>query len=435
MKIIMSLVNTLVIVLFWFSSPIFAADYYVATNGDNTNPGTEILPWKNISYAVGQISAGDTVNIKGGTYNEYIVINKSGTSSSPITLKANPGEIPIIEGGGQYGGIMIDQQTNIVIDGLVIRNTSAQGQGGGIGIFDSSDPAGEITIQNCVIYNNNSTDNAAGIYSARNLGTINIRNNVIHDNKGTNSTNETGITIFGLIGSGQSSKIEVSNNIIYNQGVGVKYKHPTGANGQFIVRNNLVHDIYGRSAIETIQNGSKIHNNIVYSVTSNESAAIRLGADYNVDNVEVYNNSVYDVAWGVYIQSGSTNSNIHDNIFYTRAQSGASGYGLFIGETPTTVSDYNVYYNGMPANWGGYGGGIAYSLNDLNAKGLDTHSFYANPLYINPTNDFTTGTGSPANTNGSFGQNIGAYSMGSDVIGISGTLIYSPPSPPPIIKK
>src|SRR5690606_34445752 len=42
--------------------------------------------------------AGDGIVVRGGTYNGRVNINKSGTSSAPITLMAAPGERTIISG-------------------------------------------------------------------------------------------------------------------------------------------------------------------------------------------------------------------------------------------------------------------------------------------------------------------------------------------------
>ncbi|HEU0150091.1 MAG TPA: hypothetical protein VFR21_24835 [Bradyrhizobium sp.] len=47
-----------------------AADYYVAANGKDSNSGTINSPWKSIQYAANRVQAGDTVNIRGGTYVE-----------------------------------------------------------------------------------------------------------------------------------------------------------------------------------------------------------------------------------------------------------------------------------------------------------------------------------------------------------------------------
>jgi hypothetical protein len=50
-------------------TPVRAATiYYVATNGSDSNPGTQNLPFATLSKAIEKVAAGDTVNVRGGIY-------------------------------------------------------------------------------------------------------------------------------------------------------------------------------------------------------------------------------------------------------------------------------------------------------------------------------------------------------------------------------
>src|SRR5262249_9054298 len=69
--------------------------YYVATNGNDSNPGTISQPFGTIKKGIGILNAGDTLYIRSGTYNEVIddrfqTVN-SGTASQRITIAAYPG--------------------------------------------------------------------------------------------------------------------------------------------------------------------------------------------------------------------------------------------------------------------------------------------------------------------------------------------------------
>lgn len=68
--------------LLWTLTPIRAATYYVATNGNNSNNGSQESPWLTVSYAASKVSAGDVVRVQSGTYNERVSIRTSGTSSA-----------------------------------------------------------------------------------------------------------------------------------------------------------------------------------------------------------------------------------------------------------------------------------------------------------------------------------------------------------------
>ncbi|MEO6490943.1 MAG: T9SS type A sorting domain-containing protein [Ferruginibacter sp.] len=80
-----------------------ATTYYVATNGNNSNPGTISAPFATISK-LSIMVAGDIAYIRGGTYRtiagagsseHFVVENLNGTSASMIKIWAYPGELPI----------------------------------------------------------------------------------------------------------------------------------------------------------------------------------------------------------------------------------------------------------------------------------------------------------------------------------------------------
>ncbi len=83
----------------------FANTYYVAPapGGDNSNDGSIQNPWATFKYAVGQLSAGDTLRLREGTYYESSVsIYLKGTATSPITIESYPGEHAVIDGGVSF---------------------------------------------------------------------------------------------------------------------------------------------------------------------------------------------------------------------------------------------------------------------------------------------------------------------------------------------
>jgi hypothetical protein len=83
--------------------PALAAERYVATTGSNAggNTGTNIdAPLATISQAITLSQPGDTIWVRGGTYNlasRIQINNKSGAAGSPYLLSAYPGETPILD--------------------------------------------------------------------------------------------------------------------------------------------------------------------------------------------------------------------------------------------------------------------------------------------------------------------------------------------------
>lgn len=89
------------------------ATYYVATDGNDSNPGTISEPWLTWYYAFGQLVAGDTLYIRGGTYqptgtfsdagfgdcyNAVTIHNTNGTAENRIVVMGYPGERAILDG-------------------------------------------------------------------------------------------------------------------------------------------------------------------------------------------------------------------------------------------------------------------------------------------------------------------------------------------------
>lgn len=77
-----------------------AKSIFVATYGNDNNPGTEALPLLNIQKAVDLAEPGDIIYVRGGTYmlTKRIKIEKAGRADAYISLFGYPGERVIIDG-------------------------------------------------------------------------------------------------------------------------------------------------------------------------------------------------------------------------------------------------------------------------------------------------------------------------------------------------
>lgn len=95
----------------FISQMSFAAVYYVAVDGNDSNPGTKSKPFATVQKAQSAVSPGDTVYIRGGTYHMteaqiarkernyacVTYIDKSGEPNKYINYWAYPKETPIFE--------------------------------------------------------------------------------------------------------------------------------------------------------------------------------------------------------------------------------------------------------------------------------------------------------------------------------------------------
>ncbi len=77
---------------------------YVSPSGSDANPGTRDAPFKTIQRAVGQAQPGATILVRDGVYHEEVIFDHGGTESLPISLRAYPGERPVIDGSMDVTG-------------------------------------------------------------------------------------------------------------------------------------------------------------------------------------------------------------------------------------------------------------------------------------------------------------------------------------------
>ncbi|MBN1673952.1 MAG: right-handed parallel beta-helix repeat-containing protein [Kiritimatiellae bacterium] len=106
------------------------ATYYAATDGADTNPGTQEAPFRTLQKAVDSVRAGDTVIVRGGRYAGFRTRNLQGAPGAPITIRAADGEKATLDGfitpsKGQSGYVIMlsGLSAYLVLDGLEITNS------------------------------------------------------------------------------------------------------------------------------------------------------------------------------------------------------------------------------------------------------------------------------------------------------------------------
>ena len=127
-----------------FISPTFAdaATYYVATNGNDSNPGTQASPWKTVVKGCNTVTtAGDTIHIVAGTYTESAQcflakgVNIEGEGKTTTIVKSTltglwSNYMELESPDGTNGSQSI---SNFTLDGNT--NTSGGQSGTGVGIW------------------------------------------------------------------------------------------------------------------------------------------------------------------------------------------------------------------------------------------------------------------------------------------------------------
>jgi parallel beta-helix repeat protein len=105
-------------------APLVGNTFYVATTGDDANPGTQAQPWRTVQKAVDRVTAGDTIILRGGTYAESVTISRSGANGQPITLTHFAGEVAVLDGGATTALLTSADVSDWVIQGLTVTSTS-----------------------------------------------------------------------------------------------------------------------------------------------------------------------------------------------------------------------------------------------------------------------------------------------------------------------
>jgi hypothetical protein len=306
------------------SIPAHAAIYYVAKNGNDTNPGTVAKPWKTIKMAAKTLMAGDKVYIKAGTYRERVVPLNSGRSGKYITYAAYPGNKVTIDGkklsvpeyaglfdmtlqsyikvsdlrvmNSTYGGILADGSSHIIIEKNYTYNTASSG-------------ISAWGCDNVIIKKNEVVRACTGkmeeCISVGGTHSFEISNNYVHD--AGNPDKE------GICAKDGSSNGKVHRNEVHHTLLGIYVdawnKHTFNIE---VYRNNLHDNGSNGIALASEQGGLleniKVYNNISYHNVFNGIAVTAYGiSTHPMKSITIMNNTFYhngeEWGQGIYVEN------------------------------------------------------------------------------------------------------------------------------------
>ena len=339
--------------------PLPPGTYYVAVSGSDANLGTLASPWRHIQYALNRVSAGSTVNVLTGVYNEYVNFPNSGTAGNYIVLQNYAGNAPVIDGtnlpiSGEVGLVSIVNQQYIKLIGFEVRNLKAGGA-------QSAFPHG-ISIRG-------------------NGAFIEIRNNKVHDIENScNHCGAHGIAAYGRDPNASIHDLIIDGNEVYNGKFGWSESMVLNGNVEFFtVSNNIVHDndnigidfigFEGENpnpALDRARDGTVV-GNLVYNINSFGNPAYgteRSAGGIYVDGgtrIVIERNIVHDSNLGVELGSEHSGRNtsfvtLRNNFLYNNTQAGIAfgGYDKRRGSTENCVIVNNTLYNNFTQrDWGG----------------------------------------------------------------------------------
>jgi len=274
--------------------------YYVATTGNDSNPGTQSAPWRTIQHAADTANAGSTVYAHGGIYEELVRIHVSGNANHGfITFRSYPGETAVLDAihsapQGRQGVVTIENQSYVRIEGFEIRNfrtaehhltplginvigsgshiellknnvhhieqtfpgrdkPGSGGNGFGIAVYgtNAQDPITDLIIDGNEVHHLK-TGSSESLVVNGNVTNFRITRNIVHDN------NNIGIDVIGFERTAPDPAVDqardgiVSNNLVYNitSRGNPAYGNDQSSDGIYVdggtrilIEQNTIHDV------------------------------------------------------------------------------------------------------------------------------------------------------------------------------------------------
>src|SRR5215475_13587310 len=369
-------------VLFVCVSGAFAqanTSFYVATTGNDSNPGTQTSPWRTVQHAADTARAGSTINVRAGIYEELVTIHASGNPSEGyITFRSYPGETAILDAtrfspDARSAILTIHDKSYVRIEGFEIRNyrtaerrltplcisvmgagshiallhnnvhhieqtfpgRDAPGSGGngfGIAVYgtDAKNPITDLLIDGNEVHHLQ-TGSSESLVVNGNVTNFRITKNIVHDN------NNIGIDVIGFEHTAPDPAVDqardgvVSGNLVYNitSKGNPAYRNDESSDGIYVdggtrilIERNVVHNVdFGIELASEHKDRATSYitarNNLIYH---SHTAGVSIGGYApergHTDHCIVINNTLYEN------DTSSTGSgefqmqwNMADNIF------------------------------------------------------------------------------------------------------------------------
>jgi hypothetical protein len=431
------------------SATLFAAPFYycirnffVATNGNDANPGTQAQPWVTIQHAdTSYRTGGDCINVMPGLYQQNILVQHGGTSPTPegyVVYRCQvldschvlaPDSRPIWGfKSGRNSGPNSTGGNFVVVDGFEIDgNNALQAEGTSVICFNTADAtygtgnsAHHLWIINNVVHH----CNQSGIQLNDKEWYYSIHNTVYH-NSFTSQYQGSGISYVGiqcieggtaLCYSGSAyvptgmdityappfHNVVAWNNVYYNM---IDPSNPVGC-GNHTDGNGIIMDSF-------LDSTAKIHFPFQTLVLGNLSylnggSGIR---SFRAYNITIANNSVYgngtDTCISAFALGDLSSQNAQNDLWInnisvsvmtsmnSRCQycGGRNSPLVAAGGAGATPSLNNTYSNNI-TNGGHYdGNGIVLFDNDVSYFSCSNNPCSTDPNFSNPAPTYPTPSG------------------------------------------
>jgi hypothetical protein len=281
--------------------------YYVATNGSDSNAGTQSAPWATIPHAFNTAACGDVIYAMNGVsqtgldnYGASLSVQRICSQSDPLSLVGYPGAtVTIGSTTGQEYGIRNPDINGDGFNGIVFANLTVRG---------ANTALKDVNNQYWRIVGSDfSCPNGGGLAACVHLDIasyVQFLGNSIHD------TGAGGTKYYhSFYGTTNSNHIEVGwNHIFNNQSCrGVQFYSTSGSpQYDLIVHDNVITgqlcDGINFSTVDATKGPIEAYNNLVYHVglgganlgTPNEACIASLGYGAPGGQALIYGNTMAD---------------------------------------------------------------------------------------------------------------------------------------------
>jgi parallel beta-helix repeat protein len=187
---------------------------FVSPTGSDSNDGRSAnTAFRSIGQAARVAQAGDVVDIRGGTYNEYVALANSGTAEKPIVFAGHPGETVVLDGssvapdptltpGNMHGAVVSLSGDYVTIKNLEVTKSA----GPGVQINGNHDVVDALHIHGNFGPGVNTWKASYGL----------IQNSTVHDNYDRRPNSSIDGDTGDGIHIGLSNNMTVRNNAVYH---------------------------------------------------------------------------------------------------------------------------------------------------------------------------------------------------------------------------
>ena len=353
-----------------------ATTYYVdGQNGVDTNSGSAAAPFRSLSRATSVLGPGDSLIVTSGSYTEPLIIAKSGTAQSPITVIGK--DRPLIESQGDAIRV---SGSYVEVSGF---EAHALGEGSALSVGQRNH---HVRITDNIL-----RDSGCGGVALIRTDYVTIEHNTVFGNSRRSPWQCSGISIFQAVNFDHAAGVHniIRRNLVYNNMDAVVDEKISHSNGKTTDGNGIIVDDsrhteggFNEPAYDGL---TLVENNIVFD---NGGRGITV---FLSDHVIVRNNTCYhnlkdmNLAWRQ-VQGEFTAANASDVRFVNNiaVPLDKTVFGISNFQTTRTTWDFNLVDGGalpMPVEsetgWGQHNivenGGVDFVAPSVDPKTADFH--------------------------------------------------------------